>query len=140
MLVLDATANDVKLVVRLELMRRRIRYELELRGTGPQDLVVLHVEETGRFFLGGHQSSCVIDLKTMTVEHGFEHCLFWGFDRQTRPGFVLETGELDCLFRALDGRVLGKVPVDPPWLMFEEPGGLRFESIVHGSQFLPFPR
>jgi hypothetical protein len=139
LLVLDSGADNVRLVVLLDVSGARIRYELELWTVGLHELTVMHVEETSRLFLGGRQSSCVVDLATMTIEHRFEHCLFWGFDRAARPGFVLETGELDCLFRGLDGRVLGRVPVDPPWEMFAEPGGLRFESIVYGSHLLAFP-
>ena len=129
----------MRVVVLLDVSGARIRYELDLQNSGLCDLTIMNVEETSRLFLGGHRASCVVDLATMTAGHRFEHCLFWGFDRDTRPGFVLETGELDCLFRGLDGRVLGHVPVDPPWETFAEPGGIRFESIVYGSQFLPFP-
>lgn len=125
--------------VRLDVDGFRVWYLLEAIPTGLVDLTVMFVEETARLFLGGKRLSCVVDVARGVVEHRFEHCLFWGFDRATRPGFVYEAGELDCLFRGLDGRVLGHVPVDPPWDCQPEAGGLRFESMVHGTTFLAFP-
>jgi hypothetical protein len=137
--VVDGKEEGVDCVILLDVGATRLRYEVDSRPVGLCDLTILFVEETRRLFLGGRRLSSVVDLDRGTVDHPFEHCLFWGFDRVTRPGFILETGELDCLFRALDGRVLGHVPVDPPWESLVEPGGIRFESIVHGSQFLAFP-
>ena len=137
--IVDGKEDDVDCVILVDVDDTRLRYEVDSRPVGLCDLTILFVAETRRLFLGGKRLSSVVDLDAGIVEHSFDHCLFWGFDRLTRPGFIHETGELDCLFRALDGRVLGSVPVDPPWERFVEPGGVRFESIVYGSQFLPFP-
>jgi len=125
--------------VHLDVGGLHIWYRLEAIPTGLVDLTVMYVEATARLFLGGQRLSCVVDVARAVVEHRFEHCLFWGFDRATRPGFVLETGELDCLFRGLDGRVLAQTAVDPPWERHVEAAGVRFESMVLGTTFLAFP-
>ncbi len=137
--VVDGDPDDVDAVVFITLRERVVRYELDTRLVGLSDLTIMFVEETRLLFLGGRRLSCVVDLASGVVCHPFEHCLFWGFDRAARPGFVLETGELDCLFRALDGTVLARVPVDPPWESVPKPGGISFESIVQGKHFLGFP-
>ena len=137
--IVDGKPDDVTCAIIVDADGFKIRYEVDARPVGLCDLTILFVEETRRLFLGGRRLSSVVDVARGVVEHSFEHCLFWGFDRSARPGFVLETGELDCLFRALDGRVLGQVPVDPPWETFVEHGGIRFQSTVYGSQFLEFP-
>jgi hypothetical protein len=102
-----------------------IRYDLEFIPSGLVNLTVMEVPESGRIFLGGQRRSCVVDLAAKSVEHVFEHCLCWGFSRDSWPNVVLETGELDCLWRALDGRILGHVSVDPPWEMHSDERGVR---------------
>lgn len=138
-LVIDDGAGGVEHAVCIAVGGVRVRYLLDGVQTGLVDLTVMVVAETGHLFLGGKRRSCVVDLERGVVEHVFEHCLFWGFDRATRPGFVLETGELDCLFRGLDGEVLAQTRVDPPWECHVEAEGVRFESSGLGTTFLAFP-
>jgi hypothetical protein len=135
----DGPSGDATAVIRVELLGQGILVRTPPWSSGLADLTLMLVDETGRLFVGAKRTSCVVDLERRMVAHAFDHCLFWGFDRTTRPGWILETGELDCLFRALDGRVLTQVPVDPPWESVVEADGVRFQSIVHGTTFLKFP-
>ena len=139
--IVDREPDEVTHVVRLELGGAlRVRYSLSAHSTGLVDLTVMHIASTNRLFLGGKRKSCVVDVEEERLEHEYEHCLFWGFDPVTLPGFVLETGELDCLLRSLDGAVLGHCSVDPPWEMYVEEGRVRFESSAQGTSFLPLPQ
>jgi hypothetical protein len=137
--ILDGATNEATARVRIEALGRGILLRTPAWSTGLADLTLMFVGETGRLFLGAKQISCVIDLARGEVAHVFEHFLFWGYSRAVRPGWILETGELDCLFRALDGRIMGRVPVDPPWESTIEDRGIRYESIVNGVTFLEFP-
>lgn len=139
LLVVDGELREAATFVRIDTGAFAFGVRIEMVRTGLPDLTLMYVEETHRLFVGAKWTSFVVDLAGGAVDHTFEHTMFWGFDRSTRPGFVLETGELDCLFRALDGRVLGTTAVDPPWESLVEPGGVRFQSIVHGRTFLAFP-
>lgn len=125
--------------VNVKLGALRLQYRFENIPTGLVDFSVLWRPKTGRLFLGGKRQSCVVNVATRTVEHVFEHCLFWGFS-DGRPGFVLETGELDCLIRRDDGEIIARTTVDPPWELHHEPDGYRFESIVNGTTYLRYPR
>src|SRR6185312_16034182 len=104
--VVDGDLDDADTLVRIDAGGFVFGVRMRAFATGLADLSLLYVEETHRLFVGAKSSSFVVDLARGEVEHTFEHTLFWGFDRSTRPGFVLETGELDCLFRALDGQVV----------------------------------
>lgn len=137
--IIDGADHEASARVRIEILGTGILLRTPTQPSGLADVTLLYVEETGCLFLGATRTSCVVDLARAAIEHRFEHCLFWGFNRTTRPGWILETGELDCLFRALDGRVVAQVPVDPPWESTVEPQGVRFQSDVHGTTFLPFP-
>ncbi len=139
LVIVDGKPEDADAYVRIDTGAFAFGVRMWMFPTGLPDLSVMYVAETHRLFVGAKVSSFVIDLARGAVEHTFEHTMFWGFDRSTRPGFVLETGELDCLFRALDGRVLDCTSVDPPWESFVEAGGVRFQSCVLGRTFLPFP-
>lgn len=137
--IVDGQTDEATARVRIEALGRGIMLRTPPGPTGLADVTLMFVEETGLLFLGAKRTSCVVDLARGEVAHVFEHLLFWGFDRKARPGWVLETGELDCLFRALDGRVVGQVPVDPPWESTIEGSGIRYQSIVQGMTFLMFP-
>src|SRR5215470_8238861 len=104
--IIDGADHEASARVRIEILGTGILLRTPTWSTGLADVTLLYVEETGRLFLGAMRTSCVVDLARAAIEHRFEHCLFWGFNRTTRPGWILETGELDCLFRALDGRVV----------------------------------
>lgn len=135
----EAPIEEIDGAFLIEIRGVRVRYRFHARREATTDLTILVLADHGRLFLGGGRRSCVIDLDRRVVEHTFDHWQFWGFDRLTRPGFVLETGELDALFRAPDGRILGHVPVDPPWESRVDQAGIRFSSLVQGERLLPFP-
>ena len=116
----------------------RLQYRFEAVQTGLADFTVLWLPATQRLFLGGKRQSCVVNVLSGAVEHRFEHCLFWSFSEV--DGGVLESGELDCLLRGTSGEILAHAPVDPPWEMHPEPEGYRFESLVHGTTWLRFPK
>lgn len=138
--IIDSPCHPVTHVVILDVGGSlRVRYGLEFFSTGIVDLTVLHLADMNRLLLGGKRQSCVIDLVTDEVEHEFEHCLFWGFDDTSLPGYVLETGELDCALRGRDGRILSTCNVDPPWDMHLEENRVRFESMTMGTSFLEVP-
>jgi hypothetical protein len=137
--IIDGAAEDATARVRIEVLGFGIALRTPSWRTGLADLTLMFVDETRLLFLGAKRMSCAVDLARSQVAHVFEHTLFWGFDRTTRPGWILETGELDCLFRALDGRVVAQVPVDPPWESTVDTHGIRFESMVNGVTFLRFP-
>lgn len=88
-------------------------------------------------FLGGGPHSAVIDLATMSLRHQNEPTLFWSFER--RSDFVLELGELECFLYSLDGRLVDRTDVDPPYEINETDSGLNLISIVAGSRWLRFP-
>lgn len=132
------TEPKANAAVNLKLGSFRLQYRLADMSTGLADFSVLWRPATRRLFLGGKRQSCVVNVDTGTVEHVFEHCLFWGFS-DGRPGYVLETGELDCLLRRDDGEIVARTAVDPPWELHHEPDGYRFESMVMGSTFLRYP-
>lgn len=136
LVIAEVRAN---VAVNVKLGGFRLQYRFENQPIGLADFNVLWRPKTGKLFLGGKRQSCVVDVATGTVEHVFEHCLFWHFS-DGRPGYVLETGELDCLIRRDDGTIVAHAPVDPPWESHDEPDGYRFESLVHGTTHLRYPR
>ena len=112
------------------------------RGTWRRDLGVpvsfelLLVEQTGTLFLGAVSAVAVVDINTMrpVSQHRTEG--FWGFER--KDVHVLELGEFNCFLYDLHGAVLGHAPVDPPYDTYETSEGIRFESIVSGTQWLRY--
>lgn len=93
-------------------------------------------------FIAGQTKSCTINMLTNKVENEFEHTLFWDFD-EIREGFILESGEIDCLLRDKNGKIIDKAYVEPPYEMFEECDRIRFEfeSIIEGGRtYLNFPQ
>jgi hypothetical protein len=139
LLISEATHSGRSAAVDLRIGAFHLQYRFEQWPTGLVDFTALWIPQTQRLFLGGKRQSCVVNIATSTVEHCFEHCLFWSFAVSERPGFVLETGELDCLLRQDDGQIVARAPVDPPWEIHALPDGYRFESIVHGTTFLRYP-
>jgi hypothetical protein len=115
-----------------------IYYYMGSYNTGLQDLTLLFIDNTNTLFIGGKRKSCSINIIEKVIDNEFEHYLFWDFDILDN-GYVLETGELDCLLRNQKGVILNQVPVDPPWESFYDEDGIIFESIVYGKQFLKFP-
>jgi hypothetical protein len=106
---------------------------------GVNDLTVFCLEDTQTILIGGKKKSCNINLTTRSVENEFSHCLFWDFTK-LKNGLILETGELDCLLRDINGIIIGQAPVDPPYEIFYEEDGIRFESIVYGTTYLKYPK
>lgn len=98
---------------------------------------LLFCQETQTLFVGAATFAAAVrlDEKKVIDEHVVD--LFWSFQRS--GGYVLELGELACYLRTLTGRIIGEAPVDPPYELFETPEGVRFESIVMGTQWLRFP-
>jgi hypothetical protein len=131
--------DDVDTAVLVKVQGLELRFETSSRLPGADLLSVLHVAETGRLFLGGGERSCVVDLATRSVEHAFDHCLFWSFEPGPRPGLVLELGELDALFRALDGSVVSQLTIEPPWTSAVEEDGIHFDIAGVGTRVLGFP-
>jgi hypothetical protein len=120
LLISEPTRGRPSAAVDLRLGAFRLQYRFEELPTGLVDFTALWVPQTQRLFLCGKRQSCVVNIATSTVEHLFEHYLFWS-SASARPGFVLETGELDCLLRQDDGQIVAQVPVDPPWEMHGSP-------------------
>ena len=139
LVITAARPDDVDVAVLIDAGGVAVRFETSTRLPCPELLTVLHSAETGRLFVGGGERSCVVNLAAKAVEHMFEHCLFWGFEVGPRPGLILETGELDCLFRALDGSVASQVSVEPPWESTVEIDGIHFAVAGVGTRVLLFP-
>jgi len=111
---------------------------LNCSSFGVNDLTVFCSEETRTIFIGGKKKSFTINMNTNQISNEFEHCLFWDFNILSN-GLILETGELDCLLRDRNRTILSHAPVDPPYEIFDEEDGIRFNSIVHGTTYLKFP-
>ncbi|MHA0858398.1 hypothetical protein [Paenibacillus sp. CMAA1364] len=102
-------------------------------------MTIFCLEDTQTILIGSKKKSCAINLITRTVEYEFSHCLFWDFT-ELKNGLILETGELDCMLRNINGKIIAQVPVDPPYEIFHEEDGIRFESIVYGTTYLKYPK
>ncbi len=105
---------------------------------GLNDITIQYIEDTRKLLVAGKRKSFVIDLIQHSVSDDFTHDLFWDIT-QLNNGYILETGELDCLLRDESGAILDRVPVDPPYETFFEDDGIRFESIVYGTTKLKYP-
>jgi len=115
-----------------------IRYFVNTYSTGLHDLQLFKIPDSQILLIGGKRKSLSLDLGSMQVANVYEHNLFWGFD--TMNDYILEFGELNCLFRDKSGKILNSVDMEPPWECFREEDGLRFESDgLTGTTFLKFP-
>ena len=101
------------------------------------DFHVLFVPETNLLFVGGGQISAAVDLSEMVVATQEAPLLFWSFERVDR--YVVEYGELECLLYDLNGHVLDRASVDPPYEVHRLAHGIHFVSMVAGSTWLTFP-
>ena len=101
-------------------------------------LGLLAIQETNVLFIGAGSFAAVVDFRSRRVlsEHPVE--LFWGFSYQ--HGSVLLRSELDCFMFSPAGRLLGHVPVDPPWEETADDDGITFVSLVYGRHRLPWAR
>lgn len=116
-----------------------IYYYFEAYSSGLQDFTLLAIPETHTVLIGGKKKSFSVNMINKKAENEFEHCLFWDFS-VLNNGYVFESGELDCLLRDMSGKIIDKVPVDPPWESNFKDDGIRFSSIVSGETFLRFPK
>lgn len=101
------------------------------------DFQILLVPETSHLYLGGGQVSGVINLKERRIVSQESPCLFWAFERRDRH--IVEYGELECLLYDLQGQVLDRANVDPPYEVRHAAAGINFVSIVAGSTWLTLP-
>ncbi len=116
-----------------------IYYYFEAYSSGLQDFTVLVIPETHTVLIGGKKKSCSVNMINKKTENEFEHCLFWDFSLLNN-GYVFESGELDCILRDRSGKIIDKVPVDPPWESDLKDDGIRFSSTLYGETFLRFPK
>lgn len=103
----------------------------------PVSFEVLLIEETFTLFLGAASVVAVVGLSDLRPISQHRTGEFWGFER--KDGYVLEFGELDCFLYDLHGETLAHASVDPPYETYETYEGIRFESLVFGTQWLRYP-
>lgn len=94
--------------------------------------------ESRTLFLGAGSFAAAVSLKDRKIVDEHTVFLFWGY--QQCGEYVIELGELSCYLRTLSGEVLAEASVDPPYDMSVTAEGIRFESIVMGTQWLHFPK
>ena len=70
-------------------------------------------EENQVLFIGAGTLSAVVDVKTLELLDINYPSLFWGW--KALGDNILELGELDCRLYTTKGRLIGAVPVDPPY-------------------------
>jgi hypothetical protein len=107
------------------------------RQSAVEGVGLLVNEATNTLFVGAATFAAAVRLDTSEVVGAHDVCLFWSF--QPCGELVLELGELSCYLRSPGGDILGEADVDPPYEIEETPEGVRFESIVMGTQWLRFP-
>ena len=108
------------------------------RQPAAEGVSVLLSDAADTLFVGAGTFAAAVRLGTGEVVGPHDVFLFWSF--QPCGNFVLELGELSCFLRSSTGEVLGEVPVDPPFELFQTSEGVRFESMVMGTHWLYFPR
>jgi len=106
---------------------------------GENDLAIKFLVSKEKILLAGKKRSCRINLSDGFIDNTFEHFLFWDFVLLDN-GLILEQGEVDCLLRDQDGVIIDYAPVDPPYEVYYEEEGIKFESIVYGTTRLKYPK
>jgi len=95
------------------------------------------VSSDGMLFIGAETFAAAVNLRSAQVIDSHSVELFWSFKQV--GDYVFEFGELSCFLRSRSGEILGEASVDPPYEIHESSEGIRFESIVMGTQWLCFP-
>ena len=127
--------NDTLTTISLD--HRTVAARVHWSSSASADFQILLVPETNHLYVGGGQVSAAINLAERLVVSQESPCLFWGFERRDR--YVVEYGELECMLYDLQGQVLDRASVDPPYDVRHAAGGINFVSIVAGSTWLTLP-
>ena len=131
------SSEDNDTLTTIALGRQNVVARVHWSSSASADFHILLVPETNHLFLGGGQVSGTINLSEGLIVSQESPCLFWAFERFDR--YIVEYGELECLLYDLEGRVLDRALVDPPYEVRHAVGGINFVSIVAGSTWLTFP-
>lgn len=111
-----------------------VRFDWCNLSTTEHEFAALIIPETDKLFFGSKFYYGIIDLKLKKIDV-IENCtLFWNFEKHSNTIVVIT--ELLALSLNLNGDVIDKVPIDPPFESKFFNDRIEFQSLVCGRQVL----
>lgn len=118
---------------------REIWYYMDDFISGIRDLKILLPENSNALFIGGKSKSMVVDLIECEPKEEHYRVLFWDFTITPNGKYILDEGELSCVLRDFNGKIIREVGVEPPYVSeYVDEGILYHCDGITGAVLLKF--